>query len=213
MIPYVNIHSHRAGAQGTITVRSHRLGTGDITPPAPFSAGIHPWDADIVANTGQLYEYLRNANIAAVGEIGLDHIKSVDRDKQAEIFAAQLEIASERGLPVIIHCVRAFGDVMAILGHYPSVKAVFHGYIGSAEQTAQLINSEHCISLGEVSLKSPKTMEAARNIPLERLFLETDDSDITIEQIYTTASAALGIPQEQLKEQIYHNYIRVFGNK
>ncbi len=56
-------------------------------------------------------------------------------------------------------------------------------------------------------------MEAARNIPLERLFLETDDSDITIEQIYTTASAALGIPQEQLKEQIYHNYIRVFGNK
>lgn len=205
MTPYVNIHSHREGGPGAITVRSYRLGVGDPVPPAPFSAGIHPWDAAIVADPEPEYEFLRRADIVAVGEIGLDRPRGGDIERQKEIFAAQLEIASRRGLPVVIHCVRAFGEVMSLLEHYPSVRAIFHSYTGSQEQTVQLINSGHYISLSEVSLKSPKTVESARNIPHDRLFLETDDSPATIEQIYETASAALDIPSGKLKEQIYKN--------
>jgi TatD DNase family protein len=213
MTPYVNIHSHRAGDPGTITVCSHRLGTGDPTPPAPYSAGIHPWDADAITDLRPQYEFLRHADMAAVGEIGLDYIKGVDRERQKEIFAAQLEIASERGLPVIIHCVKAFEDVMSLLGRHPAVTAVFHGYTGSREQTARLINSGHCISLGEVSLRSAKTVVSAKNIPLDRLFLETDDRVAAIEQVYETASSALDIPLAKLKERIYDNYSTLFVRK
>ncbi len=214
MTPYVNIHSHREGGPGTITVVSYRLGSGAPTPPAPFSAGIHPWDTAAAIDLCPEYDYLKRADIIAVGEIGLDRLKGADIDCQREIFAAQLEIAARRGLPVIIHCVRAFGEVAALLKQFPSVRAVFHGYTGSVEQTVQLILSGHYVSLGEVSLRSAKTIRAAKAVvPPERLFLETDDSLTAIEKIYDTASRELGIPPERLKEQIYSNYQTLFEGK
>ncbi len=213
MIPYVDIHSHHPGDAGTINVRSLRLGMDDPLPPAPYAAGIHPWDACAIADPWPEYEFLRHAGIAAVGEIGLDYLKGADRERQKDVFASQLEIAAERSLPVIIHCVRAFDDVMAMLGRYRSVKAVFHGYIGNTEQTVRLINSGHYISLGETSLGSTKTVAAAGTIPPERLFLETDDRPVAIERVYQTASAALGIPPDRLKESIYDNYLTLLKGK
>jgi TatD DNase family protein len=211
MVPYIDIHSHRGGSPEVITLRSHRLGLDCPTPAVPYSAGIHPWDAGTA--TDAEYDFLRHADIAAIGETGLDYLKDVDRERPREVFAAQLEIASRRGLPVIVHCVKAFADVMAMLGRYPTITALFHGYTGSCEQTAQLIKSGYYISLGEVSLKSGKTVESARNTPPARLFLETDDKPITIEQIYAEASTALNIQLDVLKEQIYNNYITLFGTK
>lgn len=211
MIPYIDIHSHRAGIENSITVRSHRLGTCEVEPPAPFSAGIHPWDAAAITDPEALYEYLRNAGVAAIGEIGLDYAVGTDRDIQMEVFEKQCGIASQRGLPVIVHCVKAFGDIVKVFRGAPDVKVVMHGYIGSPEQTKTAGESGFFLSLGGVSLRSPKTLDGLATFPAERLLLETDDSGITIREIYAQASEKLQIPLQELKELIYNNYKTLFS--
>lgn len=210
-IPYINIHSHHAGREDGITLRSYRMGIGDPLPPKPFSAGIHPWDADRIANPAEVYEQLRGMDIAAVGEIGLDKASDSNYPRQMELFAGQVAIAAERSLPVIIHCVRAFEDVMKELCGHRLSGVIFHGYTGSLQQTEIALKSGCYMSLGKASLKSPKTIESLLAMPVDRLFLETDDTCADIAEVYAEVAVLLGIPVDSLKETIYENYKKLFG--
>ncbi len=99
---------------------------------------------------------------------------------------------------------------MEILAAYRLRAVIFHGFVGSPQQARRAVNSGYHLSLGERSLTSPKTMEAMRYIPLEAMFLETDDSAVPIGDIYVRASNILAIPVARLKEQLYTNYINIF---
>lgn len=215
MLPYINIHTHTQAdrsVSGNISVASYRLGSGDVLPPEPFTAGIHPWDAGR-KNMGELLQELEELNIIAVGEIGLDYARGRETKKEQEaILRPQLYAAVERGLPVVLHCVKAFEDMMNILKGYPVPNVIFHGYTGSLQQTRRLIEAGYCVSAGPVSLLSSKTVQSLRTLPKERLFLETDCSDTSIEEVYSHASEALGLPLQTLKQDIYDNYNRLFTN-
>lgn len=214
MTPLVDIHTHRTGTdqpRGVKMVHSYRLGTEEELPPVPFSAGIHPWDAGNLHDTVKLLDRLREMRVAAIGEIGLDYSHAKETStQQTQLFEAQLEIASERQLPVVIHCVKAFEEVMATLHRHSTQNVLFHGYIGSPEQTRRIINAGYYISAGATSLQSPKTVNSLRATPLDRLFLETDDADVTIEVIYRQASDALGIPLPDLRVSLYENFKNLF---
>ncbi|MDE5851739.1 MAG: TatD family hydrolase, partial [Alistipes sp.] len=123
----------------------------------------------------------------------------------------QLQLARQYGLPVVIHCVRAFNEVMRELAACPPRTAIFHGFIGSPEQARQVVAAGHYLSFGERTFRSPKTVEAMRSTPLERLFLETDDSPTPIEEIYRRAAERLGIPEARLQEAALANYKTIFG--
>ncbi len=215
--PYVNIHTHRRTGEG-IEVVSVMAGR-DAVPDPPFSIGIHPWQlgggngrGDFISK--QLEEAfceIMTAPAAAIGEIGLDHAIPADHAEQKTIFAAQLRVAQERGLPVVLHCVRAFEPTMDILAAYTLPAVIFHGFIGSPEQAARAVRGGCYLSMGERSLASPKTVEALRSTPLERLLLETDDAPVPIAEIYARTAEILGIAQEQLKAQIYVNYTRIIA--
>ncbi len=215
MVPYVNIHTHRPASQPTaacISVSSYRIGSGEMLPPAPFSAGIHPWDAD--ASYGCLSELprmLRAFGAVAVGETGLDY-SGMHRAvrHQREVFATQLRLAEEYRLPVIIHCVRAFEPDMELLSAHELPCVIFHGYTGSMQQTLRVERAGYCISVGNASLGSPKTAASLRAFPAERLFIETDDSDTPIEAMYRRVSALLEVPLPELKERIFKNFKTVF---
>ncbi len=127
------------------------------------------------------------------------------------LFAAQLRIAEERILPVILHCVRAFEPTVEILSAYTLPAVIFHGFIGSPEQAARAIRAGYYLSFGKRSLASPKTVEALRRTPLERLFLETDDAPVPIAEIYARTAEILAITVPQLKEIINKNYLDCFG--
>ena len=149
------------------------------------TAGIHPWDADKedIAALGTL-----PADVQAIGETG--------RDRQ---------------LPVVLHCVRAFEPVMLELAAREPRAVIFHGFIGSPEQARRALEKGYYLSFGVRTFSSPKTLEALRETPPGQLFLETDDSDTGIEEVYAHAAAVRGTTVEALKRATTENYERIFA--
>lgn len=144
------------------------------------AVGSHPDAADEV-NDDVLEEYRtlirENPKIKAIGEIGLDyHYEDVPRQRQAEAFRAQMALAEELDLPVIIHDREAHGDSMAIVDEFPKVKGVFHCYSGSPDMAAELIKRGWYVGFtGVLTFKNARrAVETAASVPLDRIVLETD---------------------------------------
>ena len=144
------------------------------------AVGSHPDVADEV-NEAVLEEYRtlckRNPKVKAIGEIGLDyHYEDIPRQIQLKAFRAQMELARERNLPVIVHEREAHEDGMAVVREFPEVTGVFHCYSGSAEMARQLVDRGWYIGFtGVLTFKNArKAVEVASSIPLERIVLETD---------------------------------------
>ena len=191
----VNIHTHRPRPdEATIT-----------------TAGIHPYKAEESFSAEELATMVHGAD--AVGEIGLDYACAVGRDEQQRLFEAQLCIAEQAHLPVVLHCVRAFEPVMRTIARYRLRAVIFHGFIGSVEQMRRAVSAGYYLSFGKRTFASPKTIEALRQIPLERLFTETDESLVPIEDINRRVAAILGIETVRLESIIRRNYETIFKNE
>ena len=144
------------------------------------AVGSHPDAADEV-NEEVLEEYRKlcklNPKIRAIGEIGLDyHYEDIPREIQLKAFRAQMALARELNLPVIVHEREAHEDGMAVVREFPEVTGVFHCYSGSAEMARQLVEKGWYIGFtGVLTFKNArKTIEVASSIPLDRIVLETD---------------------------------------
>lgn len=120
----------------------------------------------------------RNPKVVAVGEIGLDYYweENPPKDLQQKVFRAQLALADELALPVIVHDREAHGDSLAIVKEFPHVRGVFHCFSGSAEMARELVRLGWMISFtGVLTYKNArKAVEAAQAVPMDRIMLETD---------------------------------------
>ena len=155
----------------------------ELSRKYPFvyaAVGSHPDAADEV-NDAVLDEYRRlvreNPKIKAIGEIGLDyHYEDIPREIQQRSFRAQMALAQELNLPVIVHEREAHQDGMDIVSEFPAVTGVFHCYSGSAEMAKWLIARGWYIGFtGVLTFKNArKALEVAASIPLDRIVLETD---------------------------------------
>ena len=144
------------------------------------AVGSHPDAADEVEDA-VLAQYCRmaqeNSKVRAIGEIGLDyHYEDIPREIQQRAFRAQMALARELGLPVIVHEREAHEDGMKIVEEFPTVTGVFHCYSGSLEMARVLIRRGWYIGFGGVLTfkNARKAVEVAAEIPLERIVLETD---------------------------------------
>ena len=144
------------------------------------AVGSHPDAADEV-NEAVLEEYRmlckQNNKIKAIGEIGLDyHYEDIPREIQQQAFRAQMALARELNLPVIVHEREAHEDGMKIVDEFPEVKGVFHCYSGSAEMAKELVKRGWYIGFtGVLTFKNArKAVEVAASIPLDRIVIETD---------------------------------------
>ena len=145
--------------------------------------GLHPWWTDLTPRT--LHTTLtglkeRLATCAeGVGEIGLDRVRAttdLQWERQQHALRAQLEIAVDFELPVMFHCVRAWH---ALREHVdacglPSPGGMIHGWLGSREQTREALDRGLHLSFGPTTLRSPKTLASLRDVPLDRLLIESD---------------------------------------
>ena len=148
------------------------------------AVGIHPHEAkDFTAETiAELKEIAASEKVVALGETGLDfHYSFSNQSDQRRAFEAQLRIARELNLPVIIHCREAFADVMDILDQFIRLEGglravVFHCFSGTAEQARMVLDYGFFISLtGVVTFKNADEIRrAAEIVPTDRLMLETD---------------------------------------
>ncbi len=188
----IDIHTHRPTE--AVTIRT---------------VGVHPWHAAECALPSA--EEIMKAD--AVGEIGLDKACGVDFEMQRALFVKQLELAERFEKPVVLHCVRAFEEVMTLLERHTLRAVLFHGFIGSREQAARAVKKGYYLSFGARTEGSNKTIEALRETPLERLFVETDEADTTIEAMYLTIARLRGTEVEELEEATAENYKRIFTFK
>ena len=144
------------------------------------AVGSHPDAADEV-NDAVLEEYRvlckLNPKVKAIGEIGLDyHYEDIPRDLQKKAFIAQMALARELELPVIVHERDAHEDGLAIIKQFPEVTGVFHCYSGSAQMALELTKLGWYIGFtGVLTFKNARrAIEAAQAIPIDRIVLETD---------------------------------------
>jgi TatD DNase family protein len=179
--------SRAAGVTGWITVGTDpqenrkAVALADKFENMYAAVGIHPHDAkDMTAETlTELKELAQNEKVVAIGETGLDfHYNFSNKTDQKRAFAAQLQIARESNLPIIVHCREAFDETMDILKqHGAGVKRiVFHCFSGSAEQAGIVLDHGFYISFtGVVTFKNAEDIrQAAGIVPTDRLMLETD---------------------------------------
>lgn len=144
------------------------------------AVGIHPHDAEGFKedDLDELRELSKDERVVAIGEIGLDYYyDNSPRDIQKEVFRKQLELSHELDLPVIIHTRDAMGDTYDILKEFEGrVRGVMHCYTGSIEMAEKFMKLGFYISIaGPVTFKNAVNVrEMAKQIPLERLLIETD---------------------------------------
>ena len=172
----------------------------------PQGVGIHPWHA----TTEPLPSEAEFAQADLIGEIGLDFACGVERSIQESVFRAQLAIAERLKKVIVLHCVRAFEPTMKILAEYNIRAVIFHGFIGSVQQAESAVKKGYFLSFGANTSRSPKTIEALRNTPLNKIFIESDETQKNIEEIYNEIAILKGINIDLLKEAISENYRTIF---
>lgn len=141
--------------------------------------GIHPEDIyDLPGDYLEQLEHLsHHPKVKAIGETGLDyHYENYDKELQIKVFREQLQLADKLSMPVIIHSRDATADTLEILRDLRPKKAVMHCFSGSAEVAREVLSMGLYISFtGVITFKNAaKAVEACKEVPLDRLMLETD---------------------------------------
>lgn len=148
--------------------------------------GIHPEEVDQIKDKDleELEILAKNDKVVAIGEIGLDYYwKDDNKDRQKEIFIHQLQLARKLDLPAVIHVREAKDDVIEILKDYTDLKIQIHCFSDDLKTLNTYMDMGFYISIGGVVTFANGTNEhvAARNVPIERLMLETDSPYLTPE--------------------------------
>jgi len=165
------------------------LALGAAHPGIRPAVGLHPWFVAENPDLTWLPALLDDPRLVAIGEIGLDGaIDNEDPAQQEAVFRAQLALAAERNLPVLIHCRRRWDRLLACLHDYP-VHGVMHAFSGSLEVMRECLRLGLYISFAGMVTRpnSRRAHEAATAVPADRLLLETDAPYMALE----------GIPAEQ----------------
>ena len=156
------------------------IGIAERYPFVYAAVGVHPEDCAGWQDTDvdELRSLAAHPKVVAVGEIGLDYYwkENPPREFQQGVFRAQLALARELDLPVIVHDREAHGDCLSIIREFPQVRGVFHCFSGSAEMAKELVKLGWMISFtGVLTYKNArKAVEAAQAVPLDRIMIETD---------------------------------------
>ncbi len=156
------------------------IGIAERYPFVYAAVGVHPEDCAGWQDTDvdELRSLAAHPKVVAIGEIGLDYYwkENPPREFQQRVFRAQLALAWELDLPVIVHDREAHGDCLSIIREFPQVRGVFHCFSGSAEMAKELVGLGWMISFtGALTYKNArKAVEAAQAVPLDRIMIETD---------------------------------------
>ncbi len=168
-----------------------------------ISAGIHPWNANEwhPANILGIEAALAHSRIAFIGEIGLDNACGVPLEEQLFVFEKQLQIADEIRKSVLIHNVGHQAELFAMKRKYKRIPAwILHGFRGKAQTAEQFLKCGFYISFG---LNHQK--EALHFCPMDRLFLETDESSTALESLYQKVAKELNLTAFDLESSISRN--------
>ncbi|MDZ4665376.1 MAG: TatD family hydrolase [Bacteroidota bacterium] len=210
---FINIHTHSQIFDAHLELVNLFLERNDRVKY--YSYGLHPWhiDGNYKDDLEHLGEIAHEKGCLAIGECGLDKVSKVDFELQEKVFVEHIKIANKLKKPLIIHCVKAFNELINCLNHNNNqVPVIIHGF-NNNDNIARLLNAEgYYFSFGKDLLGfESNAAKAIKTIGRKRFFLETDDKDLSIKYVYLKAGELLGVNGEIVQLQIEENFKTVFN--
>jgi|WetSurMetagenome_2_1015567.scaffolds.fasta_scaffold83024_2 TatD DNase family protein len=218
MTDFIDIHTHKTEKEdNTFSILNISLPDNEIPEKRYLSIGWHPWfiePFDLQQIRNKLEGVASNQNVLAIGECGFDRSIKTPVEKQSDVFRTHLIVAKMVKKPLIIHCVRAYSDLLEVLKKEKySGKFILHNFNGNQKQIDSLLKFNAFFSISKQQMiRNLNLNKSLNHIPSERIFLETDDSIFTIQETYSLASELLNIPIIDLELLIKFNFTSVFGN-
>ncbi len=215
-LSFLDFHTHQLNSgENSEGIYNAGFAEFDSLPETqPVSLGIHPWyiNESTVEEQLQVIEKAIHAKrITTLGECGLDRLTHTPLAIQESVFERQLVLANQHHMPVTIHCVRAFPELIQLVKRLKvKIPLIVHGFNTKPDIVRQLQKYDFYFSLGEALMHDDSNaVKCLKMISLDRLFLETDDKEISISRIFAAASKHLSIPVSTLKNQIWRNFQRM----
>ena len=211
---FFNLHTHQSSNHPDVLELVNQYPQEFDATILNYSIGIHPWHIveDRIDEDLEIIESkLKDKKCLAIGECGLDKRIEIPMTLQQMVFEKQLALAEKYKKPVVIHCVAAFQEVIAIKKKMAiSVPMIIHGFSKNKETADQLIANGFYISFGKYLLRNPELELVFKSIPKERLFLETDTIEEGIAAVYELAAKYKNIELEEMKAIVNANFDDVF---
>jgi TatD DNase family protein len=212
---YINIHTHQHYSSNGISVSSYHVDDNVLDANDYHSCGIHPWFiADTVeVQLQKLDSLLHNEKCIAVGECGLDTLSGPSLEIQSNVFLQQIKLANMYVKPLIIHNVRSTDAIINCLQKSKcKVPVIFHGFNLKPQTALRLIELGYFLSFGAAILNTQSAAAASLAIcPTDQLFLETDDAELPIEEVYEQACIQRKTNLADLQQQLLQNFTRIFA--
>jgi TatD DNase family protein len=213
--------------RGAVVARARAAGVTQIVIPAvaarhfaaaralahqhglAYALGLHPlWladagDADLDLLAEALKTHRQDPRLVAVGEIGLDHfVPGLDRARQERFYTAQLRLAREAGLPVILHVRRSADALLKALRRIDVPGGIAHAFNGSRQQAEQFVGLGFCLGFGGAMSfdRALQIRELAATLPAHALVLETDAPDMPPHWLYRTTAQRAQAPGQGRNE-------------
>ena len=197
---FFDLHTHNEAADSRYSI----LNSNRAIEERYTSVGLHPWD--ITEDWGKEFlritELAKSRNVIAIGECGIDKLKSTaDIITQITVFQAHARLSEETKKPLIIHCVKGIDEITRLYKELNPTQAwIIHGFRGKPQQAVQITDCGLYISFGEYF-----NAESIKATPLDRMFIESDESTLPIADIYSAIAKAKGMKVEALQQSISAN--------
>jgi len=213
---YIDIHTHKIRKSANIQIVdiSERVNV-DIEICSHYSMGVHPWfvkEMDLDKKMQNIKSHIDKNSFLAIGECGLDKVCNVDFNIQLKAFKQQINLSEKYHKPLILHIVKSFNEIIQLrIATKAKQKWIVHGFNGSYQIAKQLIDMGFYISFGhKLYQQTSKASKSIKHLPLNRIFLETDNSEFAIEEVYALAAERLNIDVSLVQRQLLLNFIDIF---
>ncbi len=215
MLIDIHRHSKDKGKADIVLQNLFHDQTDQCKEDGYFSLGLHPWHVkqnSLEEDLNTIAYYAEKSNILAIGEAGLDKSVNIDLDLQRKAFKSQIEIAKTTNKAMIIHCVHAYDELQLFRKQNQKDQPwIIHWYNSSPQTGRDLINKGCFLSFGHTLFaKNSKAYKTFVETPLEYIFLETDDVELGLDDIYEQAAKIKKIELAELQQQLIKNFNNCF---
>ncbi len=250
MLNLIDIHSHlnfpefepdreslieqmKKGGIGTIGVGTDYQTSSEVVALASehdnlwATIGMHPHDVQSEFNEAQFKELAKNKKVVAIGECGLDYFRLTDgsvKKDQKKLFEAQIKLALDLDLPLMLHIRDSYSDVLDILGSFPTVRAHAHFFAGDFNIARKFFDRGSTISFTGVITFTHDYDEVVLSSPLEMIMAETDAPYVTpspyrgkrnqpsyVNEVVKRIAEIKGEEVEVIRQALVNNAYRVFN--
>ena len=215
MTKFINLHTHQFSNDSEVVEIVNQYPWEFNATIPNYSIGIHPWyiDENRLENDLEIIkEKLQLSECLALGECGLDKRIEIPLSVQITVFKKQLELVQQTNKPIILHCVAAFEEVIAIKKEMKIENPmIIHGFSKNEQVALSLLKNGFYLSFGKYLLRNPDLEKVINFAPENQILLETDTIEETIYEVYEKAASIKGISVQEMKTMVFTNFSKIFS--